>query len=119
MNIMFQPQFEPLIVSGTKLHTVRPLGKSRLRVGMALSLRVWTGKPYRSKQREFLKSTVKDVCRVIITDGEIHLDNVQLSPQGREEFAHNDGFKDFAELRAWFVNAHGLPFVGKVIYWSK
>ncbi len=33
-------------------------------------------------------------------------------------FAQRDGFKDFADMKAWFGETHGLPFEGQLIMWD-
>lgn len=45
---MFKPQFAPLVESGKKLQTVRPTPKRMPKPGDKISLREWTGLPYRS-----------------------------------------------------------------------
>jgi hypothetical protein len=114
--VMFQPQFEGKIISGVKWHTIRPRGKRRLLVGREISLRVWTGKPYRSKQREFLKATISVLVPVCVhekgvrrTDTGFELDRVWV--------AIRDGFDSWREMKEWFAKTHGLPFEGNLISW--
>lgn len=118
MNLMFQPQFEPLIVSGRKYHTIRPKRKIPLRVGQPLSLRVWTGKPYRSPQRQFHETDVKKVVAVEIGMDAILVAGVELSLEAQNSLAYHDGFADVECLRNWFLATHGLPFAGELIYWK-
>lgn len=35
----------------------------------------------------------------------------------KEAIARLDGFKDWAEMQAWFAKTHHLPFKGKLIGW--
>lgn len=68
--ILFQPRFEPLILAGTKTTTIRPTrrdGRPRARSGEQVSLRVWSGLPYRSPQREVGQALVTEVSGVIIS----------------------------------------------------
>lgn len=118
MNLMFQPQFEPMIVSGRKVHTIRPKRKVPLRPGQPLSLRVWTSKPYRSPQREFHASTVKKVSPIVVTHLTALLDGVQLVGEEREGLAYHDGFESWQKMADWFASTHGLPFTGELIYWK-
>lgn len=128
--ILFQPRFEQSIVTGRKLHTIRPHrrdGRPRARFGEALSLRVWTGLPYRSRQREFAQVVVTDTDTV-----RIHDDGLEWRPgsiaatfwhQDRKaallkSFAWSDGFANWPELQAWFASTHGLPFTGELIRWQ-
>ena len=117
MNLMFQPQFEPLILSGRKPHTIRPKRKIPLKVGQPLSLRVWTGKPYRSPQREFMKAVVEKVWPASIHMSHIIVNSIILGTDSEKDFAWSDGFADADCLRNWFLKTHGLPFEGEVIYW--
>jgi hypothetical protein len=119
MNLMFQPQFEPLIVSGRKYHTIRPPRKIPLRVGQPLSLRVWTGKPYRSPQRRFHETDVKKIAAIVIDEaGTIKMDGVPLTNAEAASLAWHDGFENQEALRTWFFATHGLPFTGEIIYWK-
>lgn len=119
MNIMFQPQFEPMILSGRKPHTIRPTRKRPLKVGTLLSLRVWTGKPYRSKQREFAKATVEGVDRIRITRKTIRRNGSRLNNYEMGELAWKDGFRSLEDLQFWFENTHGLPFTGELIWFVR
>jgi hypothetical protein len=117
--MMFQGRFEALIAEGRKLQTIRPFRRNPLKVGEELSLRVWTGKPYRSPQREIAQVVVARV-RIV----QIEADRVSVwIPEGwrpipfPREFAKSDGFGSWEELAAWFAEAHGLPFEGTLIEW--
>ena len=48
--LMCQAQFAPMVESGDKRRTIRPRRKRPVKMGDHVSLRQWTGKPYRSKQ---------------------------------------------------------------------
>lgn len=105
--IMFQPQFHDAVQSGAKTQTIRPPRKRPIRVGDPLSLRAWTGAPYRSKQRilEF------GICSAVdqITIGDDFSDDAD---------ALRDGFESAREMRDWIAEAYGLPFVGVRISWA-
>lgn len=124
---MFHTDFADGITSGTKIHTIRPHGKRRPKVGDRCSLRVWTGKPYRSKQRELRQVTINHVCDVVITPQGIITKKADLSQlrwldlmgESIEQFARNDGFPDWAAMKAWFLKNHGpLPFKGVLFGWD-
>lgn len=109
---LFQPRFASLVESGVKLQTLRKTPKRMPKVGSKISLRVWTGNPYRSKQR-VLKESI--ITRVEPFD----LDAMRLDePAKRDAFARADGFADWADMLAWFVQTHGLPFRGILIAWQ-
>jgi hypothetical protein len=111
---MFKPQFAPLVESGVKCQTVRPTPVRMPKPGDAISLRAWTGLPYRSKQRVLREATV---CRVAYVDITEVCVAVNSTPEPCEEFARADGFKDFSAMVEWFRAAHGLPFEGILIQW--
>ena len=111
---MFKPQFAPLVESGVKRQTVRPYPKRMPKAGDQISLREWTGKPYRSKQRVLREAVITEVSSVDITETGIAV-NSYAEPC--DDFAVADGFRDFFELRDWFKATHGLPFEGVVIKW--
>lgn len=115
--LMFQPQFAELVAGGSKVQTVRPLrapGYS-LRAGELISARKWTGRAYRSPQQEIAKIRIVSTNIVVIGEhGIIDGDN-ELEPFQVNEFAIDDGFKDWPEMREWFRSTHGLPFHGELI----
>lgn len=49
---MFKPHFALLVESGAKAQTVRPTPKRMPKPGDRISLRCWSGAPYRSKHNE-------------------------------------------------------------------
>lgn len=111
---MFKPQFAGMVEDGDKLQTVRPTPERMPKAGDRISLRTWTGKPYRSKQRILREATITKVARVEITETGIAVNSLA---EPCDDFARADGFLDFFEFADWFRNTHGLPFEGIVIYW--
>lgn len=114
---MFQPRFVPRITDGTKRTTIR--GKARCKPGDVLSLRQWTGLPYRSKQREILSTACTAVCAILIDADHIRVDNAyRITEQAQlDGYAQRDGFADWNEMVDWFTATHGLPFSGELIQW--
>lgn len=94
------------------------------RPGDTISLRAWQGQPYRSKQRTLCEAVITRVDWIRIAalgedDISISLDaNPPLDRGARCLFATADGFAGPAEMRAFFEQRHGLPFLGIVIHWS-
>lgn len=96
-----------------KLHTIR--AGSRWQAGDMASLRVWSDKPYRSKQIEFAQVEVKRVYPVdiyftggemrVMIDGNIH--------NNRELIAKNDGL-ELGDFYGWFQK----PMDGQIICWG-
>ncbi len=118
---LFQPRFAPLVESGTKRQTIRPTPKRMPKIGDALSLRQWTGLPYRSPQRVLREASVKAVsaCEIhgygLIVRGRtffVDSDRVEL-----DAFSKEDGFKDWQDLLEWFESTHDLPFSGILLEW--
>ena len=125
--IMFKDQWIDPILLGTKVQTVRPPRKIPIAVGDALSLRVWTGRPYASKQRTLLETHCTSVCEIAIDYGGIVKEpdkkfgqrmGSRLSVEDGERFARRDGFANFAEMCVFFGKMHGLPFRGVAISWN-
>lgn len=119
---MFKPRFAPLVESGAKRQTVRPIAK-RARdlpaIGDEFSGREWVGAPYRSKQRVLAIGTIEDIQWISITASGIALDGEPLQGDALDAFAVADGFASFAEMVAWFEANHGrLPFSGIAIFWT-
>lgn len=124
--VMFKPQFEAPTVAGTKRHTIRPPRKRQIPEGATLSLRVWTGLPYRSPQREFLRVPFNRSEEI-----QIHATGVSILRSNQTEsdsfgdlesldaFARADGFADWLEMVCWFHHTHGLPFMGCLIHWRQ
>jgi hypothetical protein len=115
---MFKPQFAPLVISGQKCQTIRPTPKRIPKRGDKISLRMWTGKPYRSKQRVLRDAVVDWVQPARIFPSVIELDGQPLSEHQMWAFAKADGFNTPQDMIEWFAFTHGLPFEGIVIYWS-
>lgn len=117
---LFKRQFAPLVESGAKLQTVRPRPKRRPHVGEPISLRAWTGQPYRSKQRVLRETVLTRISDVVIGREELRIEcapNTLGSALTLDDFARADGFADWAELVAWFDAEHGLPFEGVLLGW--
>ena len=114
---MFQPRFARLVEIGKKRQTVRKTPKRMPKKGDTVSLREWTGKPYRSKQRKLMEATLINVHTVEIGDYEMTIDGKWMSAEKRDRFARADGFDDWKELQCWFEETHGLPFNGICLFW--
>lgn len=119
---LFQPRFTALVEAGTKCQTVRPTPNQMPKPGDRISLRTWTGKPYRSKQRVLRESVICAVETISLCDTGrellVYLNGAELHPEEINAFAVADGFKNGIELFNWFEATHGLPFEGVVIKWQ-
>lgn len=87
------------------------------KVGDEISLREWTGKPYRSKQRVLRESIISDVETVEIQRNEMYLGGRWIPYVQMFEFAKADGFIGVNDMIGFFHYMHGLPFVGILIKW--
>lgn len=112
---MFKPQFAPLVETGVKLQTVRPIPKRMPDPGDIIDCREWTGKPYRSPQRKLKESEIVRVGKIEVLPSSLLIDG---EFQSKNEFAVRDGFACYDEMTEWFQETHGLPFRGIVIVWK-
>ncbi len=118
--LMFQDQFIPKILDGSKHTTIRKIRKrGNPKPGDILSLRQWTGKPYRSKQ-EVIKEVVCEAVDIIYiyengvsTDSGIY--GKFINRENEKLVARKDGFSSWADMLNWFRKTHGLPFEGNLI----
>lgn len=118
---LFKSRFVDLVETGAKVQTCRPIPKRMPKVGDSISLRQWTGNPYRSKQRVIREATVTRTCRVEICPRAeiITLDGQKLGYDETINFAKADGFADHWDMFKWFTEEHGPDkFDGIVIYWQ-
>lgn len=115
---MFKPQFAPLVESGRKLQTMRPIPKRMPIAGDEISLRTWTDKPYRSPQRILANGIIDGVHVVEVHEDSLIFDGRQIGHGMRDAFAKADGFENFEAMIRWFDNEHGLPFRGIAIFWK-
>jgi hypothetical protein len=113
---MFKPQFAEMVERGEKCQTIRPTPKRLPEPGDVISLRCWTGKPYRSKQRVLREATITKTLPVFVTEEGVRLCGLELHDP--ESFARADGFEDMPALVEWFGETHGLPFEGVLICWQ-
>ena len=118
--INFQKRFAPLILSGEKCRTIRALRKDgRPPCAAGDRLKLYTG--MRTKGCTLVKTVEVIACEEITIrrDG-AYLADAVYGPGGERPdfFARLDGFKDWAEMRDWFEQAHGLPFEGWLIRWK-
>lgn len=118
-----------------KHHTIRT--GSRFKPGDMASLRVWSDKPYRSKQIEFAQVEVKKTALIEINNrfggasfevvidgkiyGQLHYGNDKdQNKNGLILLAKNDGL-ELDDFVSWFEihpKKTGLRFTGQFIFWS-
>lgn len=101
-----------------KYHTIR--AGSRFKAGDFMLPRIWTGKPYRSKQFQFappLKIESVWNFRMELEGGikMFFLDDKFIFVVEECKIARNDGFDQLLDFLAWF----NKPFDGQIISWAK
>lgn len=126
--ITFQPRFHQAIRNGVKTSTIRL--KARCKGGDELSLRAWTGKPYRSKQAELMRAECVRVTPITLMfdeaplyvlmrnakHSEIH--NV-LQPDELQALAAHEGFTSAEDMRQWFATTYPEgKITGEIITWK-
>lgn len=117
----FKARFAPLIRSGLKRHTIRaPRRDKRLPLpGDPVSL--WVGQ--RTRHCELLLRTeCTEIENIVLFDGPgvrftAMLNGLTMQEELLELLAYKDGFTSVADLRAFIIEAHGLPFSGYLIHW--
>lgn len=128
---MFQPKFHDLVKEGKKLQTIRPEPKNPKylpQVGQEISLRKWTGKPYRSPQEVLASGEITNVEPILIERDAIEfpfrrrqVENHLITERKElNQFARKDGFEDWQDLQQWFQENHGPTerFRGVLIQWK-
>jgi hypothetical protein len=99
---------------GAKYHTIRT--GNRWLVGDTFSPRVWSGKPYNSKQVTIAPDIeIKKVFSFEIKDNSLFIDGKELTHSQWIELAKNDGLK-VDEMLNWFRYPH--EFSGQIICWT-
>jgi len=112
----FQKQFAADVESGRKRQTIRARRKIRPQVGQTAFLYTGTRTKACRKLGEAKIRVVADV--MIFAQGVVIGTTITIVRQAdQDQFARADGFKDWAEMRDWFANTHGLPFKGDLIKW--
>ena len=110
-----------------KIHTIRanyPLWEKRIKEvqdGRAvLSIRQWTGKPYRSKQVEFATLTAENgvgVQKLEFYNNTLGLCHIGIVYQRKYELAHYDGLS-FEDWEEWF-KGYDLSKPMAIIHFTK
>jgi hypothetical protein len=111
-----------ILMQEVKHHTIR--AGSRWKAGDMASLRVWSDKPYRSKQVEFAQVEVKKVWPVEIYATEfifeVKINDYKLTKECQELVANNDGL-NLIDFYNWFTihpKKVASSFRGQIICWS-
>jgi hypothetical protein len=113
MILGFNEAFIPLIVAGTKVHTIR--AGQRWQAGEVAHFCARAQQP---DQYEFWPpQPVRLVQAIELTATELRVDGRLLSPPELLALAQADGFETSAELLAFFADKP-LPFRGQLVHWT-
>jgi len=107
-----------MVEDGTKRQTIRPTPSRLPSAGDLISCRAWTGKPYRSPQRVLRVSPILNVYPIKI--GTVGVECSGHPVFDLDLFAKKDGFRDWSDMRSWFIVNHDLVgslFLGILIIW--
>ena len=118
MILGFKPDFVPLIISGTKVHTIR-VG-SRWIAGQPISFCTNLGPDNLAKfQPDGVAQTVQAI-RAAQIEGTylIEIDGRQLLGHELDEFVRREGFASPGQLFHFLSGYHGLPFIEQLIHWT-
>lgn len=114
-------RFESAITRAVKpkRQTIRPTPKRMPKAGDVESWRVWTGRPYNSKQRELVQVRLTSVQIITITPlgiciGDGKTEEV-LTMKQEHHFAVADGFESLLDFTEFFTERYALPFTGILI----
>lgn len=102
-----------------KWHTIR--SGNRWKVGDKFSPRIWSAKPYRSKQIEFAPPIqIKKIWTFRISYSSYYVDETEFLLDDLTILAKNDGLS-VEDFESWFAG-HGkkkdAEFVGQILSWS-
>lgn len=120
MILSFKPQFEPLILSGVKIHTIRRDPHNRWKYGMKIHMATGVRtKNYECFCTEFICTRVQEI-HMIRPKKEwsiplIYIDDNAICMETKEMLAKNDGFNNLEEFCNWFSDEE---FLGRIIHWT-
>ena len=114
----FHAQFADTVASGEKCQTIRAPRKDNRHAKRGDKLQLYTG--MRTKSCRKLRDAVcHDSCVVRLEYDKAWTFEPQELFIGNdlERFAQSDGFACWSDMRDWFNETHGLPFIGQMIRW--
>lgn len=119
--LSFNKRFVGKIKNGSKRQTIRALRKYPIRSGDKLYLYTALRTKYAKKLRD-VHCKMTEQIKITRRGITIYSMNIPVAfyPGNHiatDAIARNDGFKDWAEMKAWWLKTHGLPFHGTIIYW--
>lgn len=109
----FQKRFVPMILDGSKTHTIRAQRAHPDKPGNVLHL--YTGLRQKGARLLMRVRCTKVEEIQIYASCHISIDGQMLDFSERTQLAQRDGFKDFADMM--FFWAGRLPFRGHILHW--
>ena len=118
MILGFKPDFVPLIISGTKVHTIR--AGRRWVAGQPISFCINLGPDNLAKFKPDGVAQTVQAIRAAVIDGIclVEIDGRRLPGPELVEFVRRDGFESADQLFHFLAGYDGLPFVGQLIHWT-
>lgn len=117
MILGFKNQFPPLILKGTKIHTIREDKPNRWKEGNKIHFATGVRtKNYNQFGEAVCTGTQKIVIkyRKTMDMPDIYIDGIDVWKTGITTLARNDGFENFMDFIKWF----NKDFEGKIIHWT-
>ena len=109
----FKPEFEPLIIDGTKRYTIRGRRVVEDVPGNLMHLFVYLRTP--RARRIAIVPCIRVGLVEMPNSRVIRIDNQLLSSYAMRRLATADGFKHFGQLAEFFEGR--MPFEGKIYHW--
>ena len=111
----FKPRFVPLILAGSKTHTIRTHRAHPDKPGNTLHLYT----RLRTKKAQLLRRVqcvaIQEIVIADLMPPVIFIDGEALNHSEEEAFANRDGFLSFQEMMEFWKGR--LPFKGQIIHW--
>jgi hypothetical protein len=112
----FQERFVPMILAGTKTHTIRACRVHPDKRGNTLYL--YAGLRHKGARLLMRVPCVNVQEIAIFPNGLVWIDNQFLQSDECESLARRDGFSTFQEMiEFWKAPKNRLPFKGQIIHW--
>jgi hypothetical protein len=116
----FQARFAQAVASGEKCQTIRAPRKGGRHARVGEPVQLYTGMRTKACRKLVAPDpVVVEASWLAVCEGRVLRDSGVVSDPGAlDALARADGFGDWAALRDWFREAHGLPFSGVLIRWQ-
>lgn len=127
MVLGFKKRFEPKIVDGSKIHTIRDDVRDRWDTGNKIHFATGVRTSNYNCFKEGMVTAIQYVYMTFIAGrfemsiGDDHYCDQYLSQVQMEAFAKNDGFQSLGDLQDWFIpliKKCENGYLGKIIHWT-